>query len=1017
MKKIFYALLFFTANVLLANTTFPENPYVGYFAKAYTMHPKLPRGVLEAVAFSQSRFQHIYPGDNSCIGYPQTHGVFGLVADGKSYFRNNLQLVASLSHHSVENIRTNPEIHILSYAYAFSVLQEKYQAYGNNLKEYIPLFIELSELPLANDVQNDFALNCHLYQLLWFLSNADAALVYGFPLYNVNFEEIFGDNYHVLSAKSIRFTNENHILSGKHQYAPSNLSSLLSPDYPPALWNPAASCNYSSRNGTQISAVAIHFVQGTYAGCISWFKNCSASASAHYVLRSSDGQVTQMVLEADKAWHVASENPYTVGLEHEGYINNISWFTDAMYNSSAALTKDICADNNINPLRTYYGPSCSGSSPQCQLGNCIKVKGHQHYANQTHTDPGPNWNWGRYYKLINNTYTATTYTALSGNFYDSGGPSGNYANDERKFWLFTNPNAANIALNFTSFNTELNYDYLFIYDGGKHNSPLYAQYNGTVTPPPVMINNDSMLVEFRSDCATVASGWAANYSITVNTTTVGDITPPVSQVYSNFPWKTSAFTATLVDQDNTGGSGVEKGYFQLIDFNGTEWRANHQKGFLIDHFDQAIHPEWTIKTGNWSIMNNALVQIDQASPASANTNIYAAVNQTLATRYMYHYYAKIEGSGNNRRAGFHFFSDNADSSNRNNSYFVWFRLDDQKIQIYKVTNNVFGSPVLDQALAFNAGQWYDVKVTFDRVSGRINVYLNNKYIAGWTDTSPHLNGRYVSFRSANCVYTIDELRVYRSRGNTASVTLGSSMAFDLRYQNPNPTQFAGRINSLCQDSAGNVSSVAFQDLNIDWTPPTNLVFVNDGSAADIQTINTTHSLSANWSTSNDPNSGIVRYWYSIGTAPGSTNTLAWTSNWGSTSVTVQNLTLTQGTVYYFNVMAENGAGLYSPVLSSNGQKVDSTYAIGVEEYQKLINEIRIYPNPAVNEIELVCEKYNASANIIINNSLGQLINEREITFKNGKAKLNLDLPEGTYFIILQIGKENLPTYKLIVLPH
>ena len=89
-----------------------------------------------------------------------------------------------------------------------------------------------------------------------------------------------------------------------------------------------------------ITHVTIHTAEGSYAGTICGFQNCSAQVSAHYVVRSSDGQITQMVLEKDKAWHVGSENSYTVGIEHEGYMSAPStWFTDAMYNASALLTR------------------------------------------------------------------------------------------------------------------------------------------------------------------------------------------------------------------------------------------------------------------------------------------------------------------------------------------------------------------------------------------------------------------------------------------------------------------------------------------------------------------------------------------------------------------------------------------------------------------------------------------------------------------------------------------------------
>ena len=48
-----------------------------------------------------------------------------------------------------------------------------------------------------------------------------------------------------------------------------------------------------------------------------------------------DGQVTQMVCESDKAWHVGTENPYTIGLEHEGKADYEGWYTEAMYQASS----------------------------------------------------------------------------------------------------------------------------------------------------------------------------------------------------------------------------------------------------------------------------------------------------------------------------------------------------------------------------------------------------------------------------------------------------------------------------------------------------------------------------------------------------------------------------------------------------------------------------------------------------------------------------------------------------------
>lgn len=173
-------------------------------------------------------------------------------------------------------------------------------------------------------------------------------------------------------------------------------SSIMAVDYPGAIWSAASTSNYRVGRTAAISTIIIHVTQGSYAGTISWFKNPASQVSAHYVIRSSDGQVTQMVAEKDTAWHVRSANPYTIGLEHEGFVDNPAWFTDAMYRSSAAVTRNIAERRGIPKTRAY-------------------IRGHSEMPNNDHTDPGPNWNWTYYMQLVNGgttpTYNFTTYGA------------------------------------------------------------------------------------------------------------------------------------------------------------------------------------------------------------------------------------------------------------------------------------------------------------------------------------------------------------------------------------------------------------------------------------------------------------------------------------------------------------------------------------------------------------------------------------------------------------------------------
>jgi subtilisin family serine protease len=101
----------------------------------------------------------------------------------------------------------------------------------------------------------------------------------------------------------------------------------------------------------------------------------------------------------------------------------------------------------------------------------------------------------------------------------------------------------------------------------------------------------------------------------------------------------------------------------------------------------------------------------------------------------------------------------------------------------------------------------------------------------------------------------------------------------------------------------------------DSTPPTTPVVTDDGA-----TTTSTTTLHASW-TSSDPESGITEYQYAIGTSPGATDTVAWTSTGTTPNVTKTGLSLVNGTIYYFSVKAKNGAGLWSAAGYSDGIKV------------------------------------------------------------------------------------------------
>jgi Zn-dependent metalloprotease len=124
--------------------------------------------------------------------------------------------------------------------------------------------------------------------------------------------------------------------------------------------------------------------------------------------------------------------------------------------------------------------------------------------------------WSGYYTSTQTPYcngVATILTTATGTLSDGSGTD-KYANNSNCSWLIQPTNAKTITLNFTAFDTELNYDGVIVYDGSTNTAPVLGKFTGTTLPPTVTSTTDSMYIEFLSDEALRANGWTANYTST-----------------------------------------------------------------------------------------------------------------------------------------------------------------------------------------------------------------------------------------------------------------------------------------------------------------------------------------------------------------------------------------------------------------------------------------------------------------------------------------------------------------------
>ena len=89
--------------------------------------------------------------------------------------------------------------------------------------------------------------------------------------------------------------------------------------------NPGDYGNYDladrPRDGLGIRYIVIHDTEETFADTLATFQDPHSYVSAHYVVRSSDGFVAQMVPTRDVAWHAGNwyVNTHSVGIENEGF--------------------------------------------------------------------------------------------------------------------------------------------------------------------------------------------------------------------------------------------------------------------------------------------------------------------------------------------------------------------------------------------------------------------------------------------------------------------------------------------------------------------------------------------------------------------------------------------------------------------------------------------------------------------------------------------------------------------------
>jgi hypothetical protein len=162
----------------------------------------------------------------------------------------------------------------------------------------------------------------------------------------------------------------------------------------------------------KIYSIVIHDTEESYADTINTFTSTNplSYTSANYVIRSSDGHVTEMLRPQNVAWAVGNwyYNTHSISIENEGFADQGNqWYTKAMYKSDGELVAYLAKRFDV-PLDRVHIVGHDNVGGPTNADNAIQ-----------HWDPGPFWNWN-YFMALAHHESESSYLRSQGSLTSAG---------------------------------------------------------------------------------------------------------------------------------------------------------------------------------------------------------------------------------------------------------------------------------------------------------------------------------------------------------------------------------------------------------------------------------------------------------------------------------------------------------------------------------------------------------------------------------------------------------------------
>lgn len=362
----------------------------------------LPPGLLESIAWLETRFI-MRPGEPT---NDNGFGVMHLVDQGPG---TPLPRAAELLGVTTAELKTDRATNVRGAAAVLRAIADDYFAKTPALDEREP---------------------AHWWQVLMLWSGAHDAEVA--DLYATGVFRVWNDGVRTVLSDGSLFTMRPRVVDPSGQKLFGEFASALDPEYPAADRYLPALRYTAGRGGESVDYIVIHTAQGSYAGTVGWFQNQQVQASAHYVT-GRNGELTQMVKHGDTAWHAGNwdYNQRSIGIEHEGFVDDPGAYTQAMYTKSAALVRFLLDTYGIPRVHTEraWPSGARGVIGHYQVPDPYNTNqyggaGHHHDPCVTLDGSQCFWNWTTYMALVGGTNgggTPTTGTLTGTVFSGAGG--------------------------------------------------------------------------------------------------------------------------------------------------------------------------------------------------------------------------------------------------------------------------------------------------------------------------------------------------------------------------------------------------------------------------------------------------------------------------------------------------------------------------------------------------------------------------------------------------------------------